>query len=109
VVPTEALPTTFEFELSQVPPAEQPPSPPTPTQPVPFSQQQTQVWNNEREAAAYGGESSFDPDDGFGLVATCVFCSSRLDFGQRCTCFRFPASEYQHDGSTIHLSQFNMN
>jgi len=106
----EALPTAFEFELSQDPPAEQPPSPPTPTQPVPFSQQQTQVWNNEREAPAYGDESSFDPVDGFALVSNCVFCSSRLDFDQQCSClsdFRLAAAGYNRNhSSTIHLSQY---
>ena len=85
----------FEFEQSQTPPPL--------SQPVPFSQEQTQVL--EVDLAMCPNETSDNEYvDVFDDVRKCTFCGGNKE--QSCYCYNFPASEYNQDGSTIHLTQY---
>ena len=88
----------FEFEQSQTPPPL--------SQPVPFSQEQTQLL--DVEVAMHRDDSSVDEalnvfND---VCGKCAVCGGNKE--QSCYCYNFPASEYNQDGSTIHLTQYGL-
>ena len=87
----------FEFEQSQ--------TPPPPSQPVPFSQAQTQLL--DVEVAMCPKETSDDEYvDVFDDVRKCTLCGGNKE--PSCFCYNFPTSEYNQDGSTIHLTQYGL-
>ena len=87
--------TCLEFEPSQAPPPL--------SQPVPFSQELTQLL--EVDLAICPNETSDDEYVGvFEDVRKCTVCGGNKE--PFCFCYNFPASEYNQDGSTIHLTQY---
>ena len=89
--------TCLEFEPSQTPlPL---------SQPVPFSQELTQLLD-VGVAMCAKGTSDDEYVDVFEDVRKCTFCGGNKD--PSCYCYNFPASEYNQDGSTIHLTQYGL-
>ena len=91
--------TCFEFEPSQTPRLL--------SQPVPFSQEQTQLL--DVEVPMCPNETSDDEYvDVFNDVCKCAVCGGNNE--ESCYCYNldFPASEYNQDGSTIHLTQYGL-
>jgi hypothetical protein len=87
----EASNVSFEFELSQDA---------TPvSQSNAFSQVQTQVLF---DGVHYNQFQLLDAADGFDVKPECSFCGRR----DSCRCFNFPPSEYNQNGSTIHVPNF---
>jgi hypothetical protein len=88
----EASNSNFEFEPSQDP---QPLS-----QSAAFSQAQTQELFDE---AQFDQNPFCESADGFDVKPECSFCGRR----DSCRCFNFPPSEYNQEGSTINVPNYD--